>query len=63
MCHALQVSESGYYGWKKRYKSNREQFRDVLKLRIQELFYEKHGEMAGSHLITHDLHEFNAFIK
>ena len=39
MCHALQVSESGFYSWKKHHKSNREPYRDVLKLKIQELFY------------------------
>ena len=61
MCHALQVSESGYYCWRKRDKSHREQLRDILKLKIQELFNKKHGEMAGSHLITHDLHDFDEF--
>lgn len=61
MCHALQVSGSGYYDWNKRKKSSREYQKDVLKMKIRELFYEKHGEMAGSPLITHDLHDFDEF--
>ena len=61
MCRNLQVSVSGYYDWKKRKKSNREHQKDVLKMKIREFFYEKHGEMAGSHLITHDLHDFDEF--
>lgn len=61
MCRTLLVSESGYYDWKKRKKSNREQFTDALEMKIRELFYEKHREMAGSPLITHDLHDFDEF--
>lgn len=61
MCRALQVSESGYYDWKKRKISKRKHLREFLKMKIRELFYEKHEEMAGSHLITHDLHDFDEF--
>ncbi len=61
MCRALQVSVSGYYDCNKRKKSNREHQKDVLMIKIRELFYEKHGEMAGIHLITHDLHDFDKF--
>lgn len=61
MCRALHVSVSGYYDWKKRKISDREHQKDVLMMKIRELFYEKHGEMAGSHLITHDLHDFEEF--
>jgi putative transposase len=61
MCRALKVSESGYYDWQKRKKSTRLRFKEALKDKIGELFYEKHGEMAGSHLITHDLHDFDEF--
>lgn len=57
MCQNLEVSTSGFYDWVKRSKSSREIKKDDLKRSICELFYIKHKQMAGSPLITQDLHE------
>jgi len=58
MCKNLNVSVSGYYDWKNRDKSTRQLLNDKLKYKISELFYIKHKQMAGSPLITEDLHDF-----
>lgn len=56
MCHALQVSESGYYCWRKRLKSSREQYRDVLKFKIQKKFVvttdSNHNELISENLLN-----------
>ena len=57
MCHNLEVSESGYYEWLTRSKSSRRIAKEKLMNRISELFYLKHKQMAGSPLITEDLHD------
>ena len=57
MCHTLEVSESGYYEWLTRSKSFRRIAKEKLMTRISELFYLKHKQMAGSPLITEDLHD------
>ena len=57
MCQNLEVSESGYYEWQKRSKSSRRIAKERLMTRISELFYLKHKQMAGSPLITEDLHD------
>lgn len=61
MCKSLGVSESGYYDWSNREPSETEIFRERLKDKIRYLFYEKHDEMAGSPLITEDLHDYDEF--
>lgn len=58
MCKNLKVSVSGFYDWKVRDKSTRSIENDKLKYKISELFYIKHKQMAGSPLITEDLHDF-----
>ena len=57
MCHVLRVSQSGYYRWRKTPISQRDLEREQLKYRIRELFAEHNG-MAGSPMITADLHDF-----
>ncbi len=57
MCHNLKVSESGFYDWQGRSKSGRRVAKEKLMTRISELFYIKHKQMAGSPLITEDLHD------
>ncbi len=57
MCQNLDVSKSGYYEWRGRKKAASKIARDSLKNRISELFYLKHKQMAGSPLITQDLHD------
>jgi len=57
MCQVLAVSQSGYYCWNKRKRSNRDLKRDALKEKISDLFHNKHGQMAGSPTITHDLQD------
>jgi len=57
MCKNLKVSVSGYYDWRNRDKSTRQLLNDKLKYKISELFYIKHKQMAGSPLITEDLHD------
>jgi putative transposase len=56
MCHVLQVSQSGYYRWCKAPVSLRQIEKEILKKRIREL-YSKHNGMAGSPMITADLHD------
>lgn len=61
MCKSLSVSESGYYNWFNREPSETELFREQLKKKICYLFFEVHDEMAGSPLITEDLHDYDEF--
>lgn len=56
MCHALSVSPSGYYRWKKKPFSLRRAETDRLKIRIKQLF-KQHNGMVGSPMITADLHD------
>lgn len=60
MCHALRVSQSGYYTWTVRAASRREQENVLLRKRIAELYVE-HGGMAGSPMITGDLRAEESF--
>ena len=57
MCHNLKVSASGFYDWQGRSKSGRRVAKEKLMTKISELFYLKHKQMAGSPLITEDLHD------
>jgi putative transposase len=57
MCQNLKVSESGFYDWQRRSKSSRRIAKEKLMTKISELFYIKHKQMAGSPLITEDLHD------
>ncbi len=56
MCQILQVSKSGFYRWLKAPLSQREQEKVRLRSRITAL-YHWHKGMAGSPLITRDLHD------
>lgn len=47
MCRALEVSECGYYAWRKRPKSEREQENEKLTQRIKQV-YEQNRETYGS---------------
>lgn len=60
MCHALRVSQSGYYTWAVRAASRRAQETVLLRKRIAEL-YAEHGGMAGSPMITGDLRAEESF--
>ncbi len=57
MCNNLDVSVSGYYDWQKRDKSPRQKAKEQLMLKISRLFHLKHRQMAGSEVITRDLHD------
>ena len=57
MCQNLDVSKSGYYEWRVRKKAATKVVKESLINRISELFYLKHRQMAGSPLITEDLHD------
>ena len=57
MCKNLEVSKSGYYDWQGREKPLREIAKESLMNRISELFYIRHKQMAGSPLVTQDLHD------
>ena len=56
MCPVFRVSQSGFYRWLKAPLSARQIENERLKNRIKELFA-KHNGMAGSPLITADLHD------
>jgi len=60
MCRVLQVSQSGYYRWRKRPESSRDAENRRLSERITELYHEHKG-MAGSPIITADLNEEKEF--
>ncbi len=57
MCKNLNVSVSGYYDWQKRDKSTRQKAKEQLMLKISHLFHPKLRHMAGSEVITRDLHD------
>ncbi|MCP4670235.1 MAG: IS3 family transposase [Desulfobacula sp.] len=56
MCQKLKISMSGFYHWINRPLSARDRKNEFLKERIFELFAEHNG-MAGSPMITADLHD------
>ncbi len=56
MCQVLEISMSGFYQWRNRTPSARSQQNDRLKQCIFKLFSEHNG-MAGSPMITADLHD------
>ena len=56
MCQVLKLSMSGFYHWQNRAPSARTMRNEYLKKRIFELFSEHNG-MAGSPMITADLHD------
>ena len=56
MCNVLNVSRSGYYAWKRRRPSNREQENVDLLENIQEI-YKKRRRNYGSPRITNELNE------
>lgn len=62
MCQALQVSQSGYYRWRTKPLSARKQENILLRGLIKQLFA-KHKGMAGSPMITADLHDYLEFRK
>lgn len=62
MCQVLQVSQSGYYRWRSAPLSMRAIAKERLETRIRELF-SGHNGMAGSPLITADLHDDTEFSK
>jgi putative transposase len=62
MCHFLKVSQSGYYRWRVAPQSSRQKEKEILQRRIKEL-YVKHNGMAGSPMITADLHDDPEFSK
>ncbi len=47
MCQVLDVSENGYYNWRKRGKSKRKQDDEELTERIEDA-YQQHGGKYGS---------------
>lgn len=56
MCRALDISQSGFYKWEKAPASRRKLKNDRLEVEIQEI-YKAHNGMAGSPIITVDLHD------
>jgi putative transposase len=62
MCHMFNVSESGYYRWRKAPLSSLKIENKRLETRIKALF-EEHKGMVGSPMITADLHEDPEFSK
>jgi len=62
MCHVLEVSQSGYYRWRKAPVSNRKTEKERFRARIKEL-YEQHKGMIGSPMLTADLHDDSEFSK
>jgi len=56
MCQIFKISVSGFYNWQNRSPSLRKIFNERLKQRIFEL-YKEHNGMAGSPMITADLHD------
>ena len=62
MCHVLNVSQSGYYRWRKTPLSALKIENEKLRTRINELFKEHKG-MVGSPMITADLKEDPEFSK
>ncbi len=62
MCHALNVSPSGYYYWEKAPLSDRKAEKERFRARIKEL-YAQHNGMIGSPMLTADLHDDPEFSK
>lgn len=62
MCQVLGISLSGFYSWRKREPSQRSVKKERLKNRILSL-YTEHNGMAGSPMITADLHDEPEFLK
>lgn len=62
MCHVLDVSPSGYYRWRIAPLSPLRIENEKLKLGIKDLFA-RHNGMAGSPMITADLHDDPALAK
>ncbi len=60
MCHALHISTSGYYAWRKRAPSRRTQENIRVQTRIAELFAEHDGAI-GSPMMTADLRSEKEF--
>ena len=60
MCQILKISLSGFYSWQTRAPSARTNENSRLKKRIFEL-YTEHNGMAGSPMITADLHDAPEF--
>ncbi len=62
MCHVLNVSQSGFYNWRKTPVSTREVEKQKLRARIKEL-YAQHNGMIGSPMLTADLNDNPEFSK
>ena len=62
MCHALEVTSSGFYSWQKSPISKRKLENSQIEKRIPEI-YNAHNGMAGSLLITANLRDEYAFSK
>ena len=60
MCHVLEVSQSGYYHWRKAPISIRKAEKERFRTRITEL-YEEHKGMIGSPMLTADLRDDSEF--
>jgi putative transposase len=56
MCHVLEVSENGYYNWRKRGKSQRKQDDEQLTERIKDA-YDDNRDVYGSPRIHAELKE------
>jgi len=56
MCHVLEVSENGYYNWRKRGKSQRKQDDEQLTERIKDAYDDNRG-VYGSPRIHAELKE------
>lgn len=56
MCHVFEVSQSGFYKWERAPVSMRKLENDLIKGEIQEI-YKAHKGMAGSPVISEDLHD------
>ena len=56
LCRVLEVSRSGYYAWKKRPKSLRQQENELLLEKIKDSF-ENSNKTYGVRRITDDLHD------
>lgn len=60
MCYILGVNRSGYYAWRKRKRSKREQYNNVLLNEIRAIHKRNLG-LYGSPRITDELHELGYF--
>jgi transposase InsO family protein len=55
MCRVLDVNRSGYYGWRNREPSQREQYNDMLLKEIRAI-HQEYMQLYGSPRITQELH-------